>query len=164
MTSSVESVLASVTQHLEMYQPKPTTSIFSRKPWVFMLFLLLLTTNSCVPGGDGVDELSGGYFFRDEGGKIKDILCVDANGGEIPATVTGYGANEFFIVASQVPKLPPDPLYGRFYGYSNGGSATYYWIIDLKGDSVWGPLSREDYQKGRSILRIPDDLVIEELY
>ena len=128
-----------------------------------MLSFLLLSSNSCAPGGDLVDELDGGYFFRDEGGTIKDIFCNNANGGEVPATVTGYGSNELFIVASQVPKLPPDPLYDRVHYHSNGGSATYYWIIDIKGDSVRGPLSREDHQEGRSLLRIADDLVIEEL-
>ena len=163
MPSSAKRAIVSVTLHLELWRMRRTALILLKAPWTVMFLFFLLSTNSCTPGGDFVDELDGGYFFRDEGGTIKDIFCSEANGGEIPATVTGYGSNEFFIVASQVPKLPPDPLYDRVHEYRNGGSATYYWIIDIKGDSVWGPLSREDYQEGRSFLRIPVDLVLEEL-
>jgi hypothetical protein len=123
--------------------------------------LFLSSFSSCVPGGDRIEELSGGYFFRDEGGTARDILGRHADSGEIPATVAGYGFNDSFIVASQVPKMPSDPLYGKVYDYSNGAAATYYWIIDIRGDSVWGPLSLGDYREARLVLGVPGDLMIK---
>ena len=54
--------------------------------FIYCCFALLI--QGCTP--DYTKDLGEGYFYRDEGGNIKDILCEKPNGGEIPATILDY--------------------------------------------------------------------------
>lgn len=119
-----------------------------------MLFIISCTI-------DSVKDLGNGYFYRDEGGDIKDILCDVPNGGEIPSTILKFSYNEEFIIASQKPKLPQDPLYDKEYEYKNGNDFIYYWIIIKNFHTVIGPLDKTEYLRARAIRQIPEDLKIE---
>lgn len=76
---------------------------------IFFFFCLILLIASC--SSDVTKDLGDGYFLRDEGGNVKDILCEQPNSGEIPATIIDYDFDNNFIIAKQKPKLPQDPLY-----------------------------------------------------
>lgn len=130
---------------------------FSFHKLVFALLLLLESCNF----SDSTRQLGDGYFFRNEGGKIKDILCEDPKGGEVPATVIAYGYDENFIIAKQKPKLPQDALYDNEYNYKKGSNAIYYWIVIKDKHSVLGPLAYDEYQEARNKFKIPDELKVE---
>lgn len=119
-----------------------------------MLILLFLGLNSC--SSDVTKNLGDGYFYNDEGDDIKDILCRNPHGGEIPATILDYAYNGNFILAKQIPKIPQDILYDKEYEYKDGHNAVYYWIIDKTTHIVYGPLDVHEYGKLRKKLNIED--------
>jgi hypothetical protein len=104
-------------------------------------------------------DLSGNYFYRDEGGDIKDILYREGD-GEIPATVLDYAFNNDFIIAKQRPKVPAEPLYARHPIYVSGLEHEYYWIIDHAHDTIWGPLLEEEYLRTRDRIGVPTELAL----
>lgn len=107
------------------------------------LYCLILIIQGCT--SDYSKYLGKGYFYRDEGGEIKDILCERPNGKEIPATVLDYAYNNKYIIVKQKPKLPQDPLYNRDYEYHNGESALYFWIILKEKDIAFGPMDKTEF-------------------
>lgn len=126
------------------------------KQCALLLAVLSLLGSACA---DRTESLGNGYFFRDEGGTIRDILSERAAGGEVPATVTAYAYDDRFILAQQRPKLPPDPLYEARYDYPDPGR-DYFWIIDKRVDSLAGPLSLQEYEAARDRSGVPDNLVL----
>ncbi len=66
-------------------------------------FLICFFLSQCVPNSDSSQELSGNYFYRDEGSDVKDILCHLPNHEEIYSEVVGYNYDADFIVAAQIP-------------------------------------------------------------
>ncbi|MDH5415244.1 MAG: DUF3997 domain-containing protein [Flavobacteriaceae bacterium] len=128
------------------------TKIFRR-----FFFVLMLFTQSCNLS-DSTKHLGEGYFYRNEGGNIKDILCEHPTGGEIPATVIDYTYDENFIIAKQKPKLPQDPLYEKEYYYRGGANGEYYWIVIKYSHVVLGPLSDVEYKEMRKKHKIPGKL------
>ena len=121
-----------------------------------LLALLPLLGSACA---DRTEQLGEGYFFRDEGGAIRDILSRRAAGREVPATVVSYDHNDDFIIAQQRPKLPPDPLYEAEYDYPDP-SRDYFWIIDKRDDSIVGPLTFQEYEAARDRYGVPDNLIL----
>ena len=109
-------------------------SIFVRS----IIMVTIILQYSC---SDEIERLGNGYFYRDEGGSIKDILCEHPNGSQIPATVVDYVYNNKFILAKQKPKIPQEPLYDKIYTYPNGNEQFYYWLIIKESHTVLGPLS-----------------------
>lgn len=81
---------------------------------IYILLLLLSCTS------DVIKDLGDGYFLREEGADVKDILCEKPNGKEIPAGVIAYDFEENFIIAIQKPKLPHVPIYDKQYNYKRG--------------------------------------------
>jgi hypothetical protein len=57
----------------------------------------------CIPNSDNTEELSGNYFYRDEGSNVKDILCHSPNQQEIYSKVLDYAYDSDFIVIVQQP-------------------------------------------------------------
>lgn len=68
---------------------------------LIILFPLSILVNGC--SRDYTEDLSGDYFYRDEGKDVKDILCHLPNHKEIYSKVIGYDYNKDFIVAAQNP-------------------------------------------------------------
>ena len=56
-----------------------------KKECIILHLFCSLFIQSCT--ADSVKNLGSGYFYRDEGGNVKDILCQRSHGGEIPATI-----------------------------------------------------------------------------
>ena len=125
---------------------------------IIVLVLLLIGVNSC---SDYTKYLGDGYYYRYEGGDIKDISNEWPHRGQIPSTVVDYAYNRRFILASQVPKLPQDILYEKEYEYKEGPNAVYYWIIDKKKHIVYGPLVFYEYVKFRKKLNIKEDFYLK---
>jgi len=122
---------------------------------VFFIVIALIF-QSCT--SDLIKSLGQGYFFRDEGGEVKDILCERSDGCEIPSTITSYDYNSEFIIAEQIPNLPQDPLYNSTYVYKNGISHTYYWLIIKKMDKQYGPITENELIQLMIQYNIPDKL------
>ena len=122
-------------------------------PIIIFLLQIAFVVQSC--SSDYTEKLGGGYFYRDEGKDIKDILCERSNNIESPATVINYSFNNDFIIAKQKPKLPQDPLYKKDYIYKNGISTFYYWIIIKRNDIILGPLDYQSYDREMINRNIP---------
>jgi hypothetical protein len=133
-----------------------------KKPVTLFFAYAILFFQCCNIGADKTEKLSGGYFFRNEGGEIKDILCKRPNGGEIPATVIAYAYDKNFIIAEQKPKIPQDPLYSKDYEYKNGIDSNYYWVIVHKDKIILGPLDSDEYELARGKYNVPESLKLEE--
>ena len=67
----------------------------------FLSFILFTTLLSC--NNDSYKELSGNYFYKDEGEICKQIISHLPNKKEIYSTVTSYDYNSDFIIARQLP-------------------------------------------------------------
>ncbi|MFW5701111.1 MAG: DUF3997 domain-containing protein [Cyclobacteriaceae bacterium] len=124
-----------------------------------LIITLTVLINSC--SSDTTEKLGNGYFFRNEGSLIKDILCESPKGGEIPATVVEYVYDNKFIVAKQMPKIPQDPLYEKTYNYTNGNNQYYYWLILKESNTVFGPLSINELDSIRTEYNIPKTLKLK---
>ncbi|WP_143089309.1 hypothetical protein [Prevotella sp. KH2C16] len=108
---------------------------------IITLCISILETQSCV--SDTTKELGCGYYYRDEGGNIKDILCENPKGCELPSMICGFTYNEKNIIAKQRPKIPQDLLYRNTYKYDNNQEGIYFWIISKREHVSYGPLSRK---------------------
>lgn len=113
----------------------------------------------CASCSDLAVNLSEDYVYRDEGGDTKEIFS-ERGGREIPATVVAYNYDDDFILARQNPKIPGDPLYSREPDYTLGENYLYFWIVSHAHDSIWGPMSEEEYMRARAVLGVPADLVL----
>jgi len=122
----------------------------------YMIFCVVLILQCCT--SDYTKNLGGGYFFRNEGGDLKDILCKEPKGGEIPSTVIAFDYDKNFIIAKQRPKLSQDILYEKNYNYELGVDTTYFWLIIKKSHLVLGPLNEKEFREVRERYEIPESL------
>ena len=60
-----------------------------------MVFVIALILHCCT--SDYTENLGGGYFFRNEGGDIKDVFSKEPKGGEIPSTVIALNYDKNII-------------------------------------------------------------------
>ena len=102
-----------------------------KKEYIVLCLFCCLFIQSCT--SDSIKDLGRGYFYRNEGGGIKDILCQRPDGEEIPATILEYIYNDEYIIAKQKPKYPQETLYKRIYEYGTNDSL-FYWIIFVTND------------------------------
>lgn len=121
-----------------------------------MIFSVALILQCCT--SDYTENLGGGYFFRNEGGDLKDIHSKEPKGGEIPPTVIAFDYDKNFIIAKQRPKLPQDILYEKNYNYELGVDTTYFWLIIKKSHLVLGPLNENEFREVRERYQIPESL------
>lgn len=63
----------------------------------------LICFSGCIPNSDSTEELSGHYFYRDEGAHVRDILSHISNRKEIYSEIIRYDYNSDFIIAEQRP-------------------------------------------------------------
>lgn len=70
---------------------------------ISMLSCLSVFFGGCFVNSDDAEELSGNYFYRDEGTHVKDILCHLPGRKEIYSEVIGFDHNNDFIVVAQKP-------------------------------------------------------------
>ncbi len=129
------------------------------KIYLSAIFFLTLILQSC--SNDYFENLGNDYFYRDEGGEMKDIHCKKANGGEIPATVVAYDFDDDFIIAKQKPKLPQDPLYDKDYKYNRGDKEFYYWLIAKNKNLVLGPFNLEEFNIQKNKYKVSSELILK---
>lgn len=157
-----------------------------------LLYLFIRSLFSC--SNDTNSELSGNYFYRDEGGYMKEILSHSANRENIYGRIICYDYNSDFIIALQEPIfdefvsmigfnlrddsikyssnssedirnseieadsiLKNDPYYRKIFS-----SKYNYWIISHKLDSVFGPLTKEEYLIMREEINIPNGVKLNQ--
>mgnify|MGYP002401421884 CR=1 FL=1 len=107
-----------------------------------LLFLLLAFSFSTC--SDRTRDLSGGYFLREEGAEMVDILSYSSTGREIPANVISYNYDEDFIIACQQPLKSDNIMYTNTQ-YFYGRDSIYYWLIVHHSKLVLGPLSKSQF-------------------
>lgn len=122
----------------------------------YMVFCVAVILQSCT--SDYTENLGDGYFFRNEGGDLKDILSKEPKGGEIPSTVIAFDYDKNFIIAKQRPKLLQDILYEKSYNYELGADTTYFWLIVKKNHLVLGPLEKKEFRDVRERYEVPESL------
>lgn len=127
----------------------------------FTISIILLIFVSC--NSDTSIELSGGYFLRDEGKDMHDILNHSPDFKEIPADIISYGFDTDFIIASQKPSNTPDPLYKSEPIYRDGKNAIYYWIIVNKDKNVIGPMTEKEFGEAKIKLKVPEKLQLSPI-
>jgi hypothetical protein len=155
----------------------------------FSCFFLVLLFDGC--GSDYTEELSNGYFYRNEGRTTKDILSHRPDRRQICGKVISYDYNADFIIALQEPSFEQHALMLKFdlsddfekYSGSDQDNvieekvdsimkndvyykkmflrSTNYWIIANRIDSVIGPLSETEYLEKRRELRVPRRLKLK---
>ncbi len=116
--------------------------------------------SSC--SSDYIRELSGGYFFRGEGGNTNDILCHFPNQREIPANIVRYNYNNDFIIAEQRPNKVDDPLYSKT-NYKLGRDTVYYWLIVNADKLVIGPMDKNEYSIELKKYKVPEILHLKNI-
>jgi len=126
--------------------------MIKRPYFIYVIILLLQSCNL----SDSTQSIGNGYFYRNEGVSIKDILCEKAEGGFIPSTIVEFAYDKYFIVAKQKPEISQDPLYDLDIEYNRGKDEIYYWIIIKKEHIVLGPLSFTEFieQKKKKGIKI----------
>jgi len=129
---------------------------------LILLLTIVYNIHSCSSGGDYTKELSGGYFFRDEGTDIHDILSHRPSGKDIPANILSYNYNDTLIIATQKPNKINDPLYDEVYRYKEGKQKIYYWLVYHPKSLRLGPMTKADFLKARKKYKVPDELKLEE--
>jgi hypothetical protein len=128
---------------------------------LLLLIGIIVLYKGCNIGADSSKSLSGGYFYRNEGGDIKDILSNKPDGGEIPSTVITFDYDKNFIIAKQKPKIPQDPLYSKDYYYTDGTDQNYFWLIIHDKQLVLGPMMENEFRKARQLYNVPDKLSVK---
>jgi len=124
-----------------------------------MILSVVLMLQCCT--NDYIENLGEGYFYRNEGGDLKDILSKKPLGGQIPSTVIDFNYNKNFIIAKQHPKLPQDILYDKEHNYELGTDTIYYWLIIKKKNIVLGPLKNKEFIKVRKLHKVPESLKLK---
>lgn len=134
-----------------------------KKQYLILIVVGTLFILSCGSCGDSSNELSGGYFLRDEGIDVHDILNHTDGLKEIPANVISYNYDNNFIIASQRPNKNPDPLYNRSPIYKDGKNTIYFWLIINKSKLVVGPLTTTEFQQARVQYNVPENLQLKPI-
>ncbi len=129
--------------------------------YFLLLVCIAFLIQGCNFSTDCIKKLSGDYYFRNDGGDIKDILCEKPNGGEIPSTIIDFDYDKRFIIAKQKPKIPQDPLYNKDYQYKDGFNKIYFWLIVHEKNLVLGPFSEEEFAIIRKEYNVPDNLILK---
>ena len=119
-----------------------------------VLALIFLSLNC----SDYVEDLGDGYSFAFEGAQTRTISGKKLN---IPPDVIAYENNDDFIIVSQMPygyeKVVKEKKYGDNYKYDT----VYFYIIDKRIDSLYGPMGLQEYLDTRNRMGLPKDFRME---
>lgn len=123
----------------------------------FLLTILFFIVSSCGGWmGDSIDELSGNYEFVFEN---NENAIIKGAGEEkiIPCSVLSHSYNDDFILAFQ--KAASDCILNSNLKQEEG--KVYFWIIDVKADTLYRTESIEDYWTKRVELKVPENLRLQ---
>lgn len=131
----------------------------------------MIALSSCdVAFGPGVYDfsvpLSGDYYLHRQSSHVIFIAPDQWTNGTpiIPEKVTQLDHNDMWIIAQQQqlgdrsPNDPTDnyqePIPGAFS----------YWILRTQNPEVWGPLDEQGFAEQRTMLSVPDELQLHNVY
>ena len=77
----------------------------------------------------------------------------------IPETIFAIGWNESFIIAKQHPRASNFPQ-----GYRVNKDETFFYLLRIKDDQVFGPMSESAYLKKRNELRVDENLSFTKVF
>lgn len=117
-----------------------------------MIPLILISCSS----SDYNEQLSGNYYYINDGPPLVYIRPEMMGGPFIPCTIIDYAFNDQFIIAVQ--KWTEDCGYYTNEAAKKSGNAYNFWIVDHTSNKLIGPLSIDEYIRKRSELEIPDEL------
>ncbi len=128
----------------------------SKTTWIFLLCLFLLVSLACICGGTGLlyeKDLGNGYAvwavdIIEEACVMKKIDS-DSAVCKVPPTVFEYGWDERYIVAKQ---------YAQKNYYEVDTTKVNWFIVDMKNDEVYGPMTESEYLDTRETLSVPTEL------
>ena len=81
--------------------------------------------------------------------KDKEISSTTIYTLVVPATVFAYGWNDDFIIAKQHPRKKDRKV---------DTNLTYWYIVEVASGNVHGPLSEDEFNKLRTILKVPAEI------
>jgi hypothetical protein len=134
------------------------------------------------------EELSGNYFYRDEGEYSKEIVCHSAGANKgIFGKVISFDYNSNFIIAAQIPSFDDYEAWIQFHYFydsdykdsieKNEIQMSYhqkgtlydklfsheinFWIISHEDKQIFGPLTLDEYLRKRRELNVPESLEVK---
>ena len=133
----------------------------------FLAIIILASLTSC----DNNFDLGNGYALMATSINCRSIVKnITSKGADIAVLghVFDYAHDENFILALQVPQDSLVHLsnfiklnWKDMDSLSKGFNGNYYYIIDKKNDSTYGPLDKKEYFVVRSNLHIPNSLKLK---
>lgn len=155
-----EKDILSIFQVLERLETKK----FNYMKYVFLLLILVFSSCFGYVNSLYYIDLGDDYIYNDKLFYIEG----DVN---IPSYIISYNFNENFVIALQANyelseqelefiKDKKEPNYEAFKIAKKKG-IPFFWIIDKRNDSVFGPLNIQNYLILRKELNIPDELKIK---
>ena len=127
---------------------------------------LLAFISGCFGDGDFSTKLCGDYYIHCTSAHQIHVSPSSWNSDtpRIPPKVVELGHDDRFIIAKQNhlkrrrPNNPNDT-------YMEPDPGVYsYWILDVSMPKVFGPFSKDDFDKKRGELGVPNDLAMKDVY
>lgn len=125
--------------------------------YIFKRIFHIILLSSCSLS-DETKTLSGGWVLAFES---KHDVVIDEGARFVPCQVMKYGYDDNFIVAEQKPT--EECFRGKDTNSYPDMQSTYYWIVDHKNHSFFGPLSFSEYESKRKELGIPTTLELNPI-
>ena len=133
---------------------------FALRNYVLVSFLACMLT-SC-GGFVYKKEIANGYYLiaidSDEQmalGRKSDSSYITV----IPETIFAIGWDESFIIAKQHPRTSSFPQ-----GYKVNKDETFFYLLRIKDDQVFGPMPEPAYLKKRNELRVDENLSFTKVF
>lgn len=130
------------------------------------IMLLSLLLYGCAGEGDYDVELPNNYSLIRSSSHSISVKKQTGEGewesDTIPEKVTEIAWNNEYILAKQLGLKVKDPDVSAEYKIPDE-SKVYYWILKVEDDSVFGPLSEEEFDKKKDELGVPKDLKLKKV-
>ena len=131
-----------------------------------LLLSSLVFLSGCFGSGDFSAELCGGYYVYATSAHQIHVSPSSWNSEtqRIPVKVVELGHDDRFIIAKQnhlKRRRPNDP--GDTYMEPNPGVYSF-WILDTSIPKAHGPLTKDDFDKRRIELGVPNELEMKDVY
>ncbi|WP_083704308.1 DUF3997 domain-containing protein [Pontibacter indicus] len=123
------------------------------------LSLVCLLLTSC--GGwlsDSTEDLAGNYKYVFESRENSLIYGGVKEQKVIPCTVESYAYSSDFILAQQ--KASKECVFP--HNIEQEEERIYFWIVDIKNDTLYRADSWEAYEENRTRLHVPEELQLEK--
>ena len=128
-------------------------------------FVLAIISLICLWGcnlSDYVKKIGDNYEYYHEGFSYKVITHVNnhVNDVEIPRSIIAYDYDDHFILAAQVDIIEKERLVEEDEEVINPKKINF-WLIEIEGDKLHGPLTLDEYLYKRKELNIPSELKLK---